>query len=136
MLQTLKFSANEPVARPRYKVKRSMSNALDYVSERKQLIFEPKWKKDRKNAKDKNENDLFGEHNDELLHRLDHSEIEGIESANKLENEDKIKKIKVTKPEGDDNISFNVDPDEFNKNKMVEASFISNDGILDSLKNN
>jgi len=136
MLQTLKFSANEPASRPRYKVKRSMSNALEYVSERKKFIFEPKWKQEKETEKIRNDNETFNEQNDGLLQNLDNSEIGPFESENKIENEGRGNaKTKVIKPfAGEENISFTVDADEFNKKQMVEASFISNNDILDSLK--
>lgn len=137
MLQTLKFGTNETASRPRYKVKRSMSNALEYVSERKKFIFEPKWKQDKETEKMRNENnETFNEQNDGLLQNLDNSELGGIESENKLDNLGRgNSKAKVTKPfAGEENISFTVDADEFNQKQMVEASFISNNDILDTLK--
>jgi hypothetical protein len=129
MLQKLKFSPNEPNARPMHKLKRSLSNPLEYLSERKEYIFEPHLKKAsnvKKQRKDVNPQEG-------LLENLDHSEI--VESANKLEI-DNPEIIKIRPDGGDEMISFSVDPEEFNKNKMVEVSFISNNDILDHLKNN
>jgi len=76
---------------------------------------------------------MFNEQNHGLLHHLDNSEIGVIDSETKLDNVGKNNA--KAKPLGhEENISFTVDPDEFHKNKMVEASFISNNDILDSLK--
>lgn len=132
MLQKLKFSPNEPNTRPTFKLKRSLSNPLEYLSERKEYIFEPHMKKAANHAAKKSKN--FNQQ-DILLDNLDHSEI--IESGNKIETEGAGNEPAKAKFEVDNEmISFSVDPEEFNKNKMVEVSFISDNDILDRLKNN
>jgi len=133
MLQKLKFSPNEPNTRPTYKLKRSLSNPLEYLSERKEYIFEAHLKKTNNRNVKKQKKDLNPQ--DVLLENLDHSEI--VESGNKLETDGANQDVNKMKPDGDNEmISFSVDPEEFNKNKMVEVSFISNNDILDHLKNN
>lgn len=131
MLQKLKFSPNEPNTRPTFRLKRSLSNPLEYLSERKEYIFEPHLKKAHhaaKKSKNFNQQEI-------LLENLDHSEI--IESGNKIETEGANNEPVKNKFDGDNEmISFSVDPEEFNKNKMVEVSFISDNDILDRLKNN
>nr|BAJ93178.1 predicted protein [Hordeum vulgare subsp. vulgare] len=134
MLQKLKFSPNEPNIRPIYKLKRSLSNPLEYLSERKEYIYEAHLKRTQNGGNGKKQRkDLSAK--DVLLENLDHSEI--VESANKLETDGANQEINKMKPDGDNEmISFSVDPEEFNKQKMVEVSFISNNDILDHLKNN
>lgn len=134
MLENLKFSNNQLNIKPIYKLKRSLSNPLEYVSERKKLVLEANATNVMKMKNQQQE----VEQEEELLENLDSSENEGIESQNKLENNgEKInEKARGGKGEFDEMISFTVDPDDFAKNKMVEVSFISNHDILDQIKNN
>lgn len=132
MIQKLKVSPNEPNTRPTFKLKRSLSNPLEYLSERKEYIFEPHLKKANALAKKQKK-----DQQEALLENLDHSEIIESVSVNKLETEGANNEPMKAKLDGDnDMISFSVDPEEFNKNKMVEVSFISDNDILDRLKNN
>jgi len=134
MLENLKFSNNQLNIKPIYKLKRSLSNPLEYVSERKKLVLEA-------NAtnvmKMKNQQQEVEEQEEEVLGNLDSSENEGVESQNKFENNGGRLNIPARggKGEFDEMISFTVDPDDFAKNKMVEVSFISNHDILDQIKN-
>ena len=135
MLENLKFSTNQLSTKPIYKLKRSLSNPLEYVSERKKLVLEPNATNVLKMKNQQQE--VEEEDNEEVLGNLNSSEGEDIDSQNKLENggERGNEKAKGGKGEFDEMISFTVDPDDFCKNKMVEVSFISNHDILDQIKN-
>jgi len=136
MLEKLKF-ANEAEIRPCYKLKRSLSNPLEYTSERKELIFEIKGKNIMKLKNQQKDIRIMEDQEEVVSDNFDSSEG-GVDNGNKNENEGRrnekgrLRKIDA----GDEMISFTVDPDDFNKNKMVEVSFISNNDILDQIKNN
>lgn len=110
-----------------FKLTRSVSNPLDYVSERKKLIFEPqdpaKTKKPSKLKKERKQTRLFDDQNEIFLKN---QEIK----VNFLPQNNAGHHPKPNNLE-DDGISFIVDPDEANK-KNIEVSFISE--ILDQMK--
>jgi hypothetical protein len=134
MLENLKFSNNHMSTKPIYKLKRSLSNPLEYVSERKRLVLEPNATNVLKMKNQQQE--VEEEYNEEVLGNLNSSEGEDVGSPNQLGNggERGNERAKGGKGEFDEMISFTVDPDDFCKNKMVEVSFISNHDILDQIK--
>mmetsp|Transcript_22259 Transcript_22259/g.19102 ORF Transcript_22259/g.19102 Transcript_22259/m.19102 type:complete len:113 (+) Transcript_22259:1758-2096(+) len=110
-------------------MKRSVSNPLDYLSERKKFIYEPneknkklaKAKKQRKETRIMDDQDIDILKNDELKLDLGDKSLLG----KKLEDDGDQK--------GEDGmISFNMDADGVDK-KMVEVSFISTHEILDQM---
>ncbi len=133
MLENLKFSNNHMNTKPIYKLKRSLSNPLEYVSERKKLILEPNATNvlKMKNQQQEVEEEID---NEEVLGNLNSSEGEGGESPQMEHGNERRNEKAKGKGEFDEMISFTVDPDDFCKNKMVEVSFISNHDILDQIK--
>lgn len=116
---------------PVFRNKRSLSNALEYVSENKNLIFEaPKAKEIAKLHKKKNGIRLADDQNEGMLHGG------VIKVTFPLPSPSPIKPAVRHHTFGDDGdmISFTVDPDDANNKKMVEVSFISNNDILDQMK--
>jgi len=129
---------------PTLKLKRSQSNPLEYVSERKQLIFETdlnkKGKKTSKKRQDKKDQEfIIDEDSVQFLEPEDKVKVSqndkgfNDQSPTNLNNFENTKKGKPQEYE-DEMISFTVDAEDFNKNKLVEVSFISNNDILDHIK--
>jgi len=129
---------------PTLKLKRSQSNPLEYVSERKQLIFETdlnkKGKKTSKKRQDKKDQEfIIDEDSVQFLEPEDKVKVSqndkgfNDQSPTNLNNFENTKKGKPQEHE-DEMISFTVDAEDFNKNKLVEVSFISNNDILDHIK--
>jgi len=136
----------QPQLQPTLKLKRSQSNPLEYVSERKQLIFETDLsKKERKLNKKKqdkkNQEFIIDENSVQFLeaeektgtYNLGEKDFNKDHSPTNLKNFEITKKGKPQENE-DEMISFTVDAEDFNKNKLVEVSFISNNDILDHIK--
>ena len=101
---------------------------MEYASETKKIVYEREPKQDKNVFKIKNSKRMF-EGGDENNGYDENLETSGMQNMH-----ENVKAIKIDA--GDEMISFTVDADEFNKNKMVEVSFISNNDILDNLKNN
>ena len=127
--QLLKEVREETDNVPMIRLKRSLSNPLEYVSEEKKIVYEKEPKQEKNVFKIKNSKRMF-EAEDEENNEYD----ENLETSGMQNMHENVKAIKIDA--GDEMISFTVDADEFNKNKMVEVSFISNNDILDNLKNN
>ena len=139
MLKNLGNKDDQPQPAATLKLKRALSNPLEYVSERKKFIFDTdlskKSKKSNKNKHDKglssNQNDPFSQGREDLSPVT--NTIQGREKNQGFDMQKDNKKAK-NEYEGDEMISFTVDAEEFNKNKLVEVSFISNNDILDHIK--
>lgn len=130
VLKKLEFGGkSNRTPQPIFKLNRSVSNPLDYVSERKKLIFEPQdpkqTKKPTKLKKERKETRLFDDQNEILL---------------------KNEEIKVSflKPQlqqqlgpklDDEGISFIAPPQDAKADKLVEMSFISTHDILEQMEN-
>ena len=144
ILRRIEFGKPNSTIRSSLRLKRSVSNPLDYVSERRKLIFEPrvnnKDKKVTKLKKERKKTRLADDQNEELLKNTNFDFIQkvGVEHGSLPEVEYPMKQNIPSFGHGgnDDMISFTVDPDEFNRQKMVDVSFISNHEILDVIKNN
>jgi len=125
----LKETNQETNLIPIVKLRRSLSNPLEYASEAKKLVYEKEPKQDKNVFKIKNSKRMFEGANEENNGSDEYLETSGMQNMH-----ENVKAIKIDG--GDEMISFTVDADEFNRNKMVEVSFISNNDILDNLKNN
>lgn len=139
ILRKLEFGRNNPEVKPTIRLKRSVSNPLDYVSERRKLIFEPRvHNKEKKPTKLKREKEVARLADDQgLLSNGNKQVIAGVrgqESAREVETPLR-KEIPYFGAGPDEMISFTVDADEFNKQKVMDVSFISNNEILDQIKN-
>jgi hypothetical protein len=130
VLKRLEFGPkNNAPQHPTFKLTRSVSNPLDYVSERKKLIFEPQDPKTHKAArikKERKETRLFDDQ--EIILKDNNIRVDFL---------DKDKSPVAKSPGGKqphfgEEISFMID-EETNK-KMVEVSFISTHEILDQMK--
>lgn len=139
-----KLTSKDEYPQSTMKLKRSLSNPLEYVSERKRFIFENATnKKDKKGQKGKEKKDqkFMEEHSDQFLNTEEKMEVSPLDKdflgkdqgGSHLDPQRMNKKPKGVEHEGGE-ISFTVDAEEFNKNKLVEVSFISNNDILDHIK--
>ena len=131
VLKRIEFGPTNAKPKDVFKLNRSVSNPLDYVSERKKLIFEPATsKKDAKIKKQRKETRLIDDQNEIFLKGGDEIEIKFMKKPSENEN---------AKPhtfgDHENEMSFNVDPEEMNNKRLVEVSFISNNEILDQMKN-
>jgi len=126
--QILNEVKEKPAIIPIVRLRRSLSNPLEYASEVKKVMYEKEPKKDRNIFKIKNSKKMLGTIEDQNEGAYENLETSGMQHIDE--------KIKANIHGGEEMISFSVDPDEFNKNKMVEVSFISNNDLLDNLRNN
>lgn len=69
VLKRLEFGQNNPKAKSTFRMKRSVSNPLDYLSERKKFIYEPneKNKKLAKTKKQRKETRIMDDQDIEIL---------------------------------------------------------------------
>jgi len=144
ILRKLEFGKKNPTIKPVLRLKRSVSNPLDYVSERRRLIFEPRVQNKDKNVtrlRKQNKNTRLADDQNEDLMRNQNGGglIDGFQGQVGLQKEleSPIKKnFQGLGNAQDEMMSFSVDDDEFGKQKMVDVSFISNNEILDQIKHN
>lgn len=135
ILRRLEFGRNVPAKQYIIPLQRSVSNPLDYVSERKKLVFEPEGKDSKKGTKLKKQkkNSSMMDETKNQMHSFSIENLKFNESTDKFNSP-----VKYDGPffgyAQDEMISFNVDADEFNKQKVVDVSFISNNDILDQIK--
>jgi hypothetical protein len=143
ILRKLEFGKKNPSIKPVLRLKRSVSNPLDYVSERRKLIFDARVENKDKNAtrlrKQKNAR-LADDQNEDLMRNQNVGGlIEGFQGQVGLQKELESPITKNFPGLGngqDEMMSFSVDADEFGKQKMADVSFISNNEILDQIKHN
>ncbi len=143
ILRKLESGKKNPSIKPVLRLKRSVSNPLDYVSERRKLIFDARVENKDKNAtrlrKQKNAR-LADDQNEDLMRNQNGGGlIEGFQGQVGLQKEleSPIKKSFLGLGNGQDEMmSFSVDDDEFGKQKIADVSFISNNEILDQIKHN
>ncbi len=131
VLRKLEFGPTHGNPKDVFKLNRSVSNPLDYVSERKKLIFEPATsKKEAKIKKQRKETRLIDDQNELFLKGADEIEIKFIKKPSESE-----QNRHPTFGDHENEMSFNVDPEEMNNKRLIEVSFISNNEILDQMKN-
>jgi len=143
ILRNLEFGQKNPKIKPTLRLKRSVSNPLDYVSERRKLIFEPRVDNKEKSItrlrKQNRVSRLADDQNEDLMRNQNNGGlIENFEDRVGLQKEvvSPIKKNPmISFGNAQEEMSFSVDVDEFGKQKMVDVSFISNNEILDQIKN-
>jgi len=123
-------------------LRRSASTPIEYVEERKKIVFDINLnlKENRSNKRRGNEEENLDERGLAYLN----SEKEGVSPLaggilDKDTSPSQAKRFGNFKKgrgldEDEGMISFTVDAEEFNKNKLVEVSFISNNDILDHIK--
>jgi len=142
ILRNLEFGKKNPKIKPTLRLKRSVSNPLDYVSERRKLIFEPRVDNKEKSItrlrKKNRVSRLADDQNEDLMRNQNNGGlIENFEDRVGLQKEvvSPIKKNQISfGNNAQEEMSFSVDADEFGKQKMVDVSFISNNDILDQIK--
>ena len=108
------------------RTKRSLSNPLDYVAERRKLIYEP--------VREKEESERRIKKHQKKMRDINFIESfeEGFVSANRPST---IKKKRINHLKiNDEPVSFDLDSEEFDREKAVETSFISNEEILEHLE--
>ena len=125
------------------KKKRSTSNPLEYVTEGRNYIVSTEISKKEKNGGNIKESKeivsgipSFSPLNPTAKDDdfdIDDNVSLGSDTQNQ-KSPSKMKKPVKRFPHADEGISFTVDAEEFNKNKLVEVSFISNHDILDHIK--
>jgi len=143
MLKKVVSKGGEEIVSPSgLKLRRSASTPIEYVEERKKIVFDINLnlKENRSNKRRGNEEENLDERGLAYLN----SEKEGVSPLaggilDKDTSPSQAKRFGNFKKgrgldEDEGMISFTVDAEEFNKNKLVEVSFISNNDILDHIK--